>query len=508
MPPCPPRWWCSGGHLDSKRTNADNTLSTTLAPGADDNASGVAALSEALRVLLANGFVPDRTVKFMGYAAEEVGLLGSGDIAAAHLAAGTNVVGVMQFDMTDYNGSIEDIVFISDNTNAALTAFVADLVETYQPELQWTTTACGYACSDHASWHNRGYPAVFPFEARFGQHNQTIHTANDTLATLGNATDHALKFAKVAVSFAVEAGSGSSCSVNGDCDDGLFCNGAETCDPVFGCQAGSNPCGSGTCDEANDTCVGSSPVLWVSFKADTAVPGVGTVANEDVVGHDEGSGIWSLVFDGSDVGLGALEIDGLAALPSGELLLSFTTAATISGISVDDSDVVRFTPSSLGAATAGSFSMYFDGSDVGLTTNGEDVDAIAIAADGRLIVSVLDAFSANGASGVDEDLFIFTGTLGTTTSGSFALFFDGSDVGLDTSTNEDLDAAALTDAGQLLFSTLGSFSVTGLAGDNEDVGQFTGTFGSTTTGSFTMRRDLSTLGIATSADVGELHLVE
>ncbi|MEE8522991.1 MAG: hypothetical protein V3T72_03585 [Thermoanaerobaculia bacterium] len=43
---------------------------------------------------------------------------------------------------------------------------------------------------------------------------------------------------------------------DGACDDGLFCNGAETCDPVLGCQPGSDPCPGGTCDEVNDVCVG------------------------------------------------------------------------------------------------------------------------------------------------------------------------------------------------------------------------------------------------------------
>jgi CxxC motif-containing protein (DUF1111 family) len=46
------------------------------------------------------------------------------------------------------------------------------------------------------------------------------------------------------------------CLGDGDCDDGLFCNGAETCSNGV-CVAGGDPCGPGlTCDEANDLCVG------------------------------------------------------------------------------------------------------------------------------------------------------------------------------------------------------------------------------------------------------------
>ncbi len=44
------------------------------------------------------------------------------------------------------------------------------------------------------------------------------------------------------------------CTNNNDCDDGLYCNGAETCN-VDTCQAGSNPCQAGeVCNEGNDTC--------------------------------------------------------------------------------------------------------------------------------------------------------------------------------------------------------------------------------------------------------------
>jgi len=41
-----------------------------------------------------------------------------------------------------------------------------------------------------------------------------------------------------------------------NCDNGLFCDGAETCDAVLGCQAGSDPCPGEECEEVNDRCVG------------------------------------------------------------------------------------------------------------------------------------------------------------------------------------------------------------------------------------------------------------
>lgn len=195
-----------GGHLDSIRSGGTGT--TTSAPGADDNASGIAALSEALRVLMVSGHVPERTIKFIGYAAEEVGLRGSADIAEDHAAAGAVVVGVMQLDMTAYNGSVEDVALIDDFTNPDLSDFVAELLDTYQPDVTWTTSTCGYACSDHASWHREGFPTVMPHEARASQNNPTIHGASDNLATIGNTAAHALKFTKLGLTFAIEAGSG------------------------------------------------------------------------------------------------------------------------------------------------------------------------------------------------------------------------------------------------------------------------------------------------------------
>jgi len=190
-----------GAHLDSIQSGQGTA---SVAPGADDDASGVATLSEVIRVLMANGVTTDRTLKIMAYAAEEVGLVGSGDIAQDHLNSGANVVAVLQFDMTALFASAEDIHLITDYTNGDLTTFVGDLLDTYLPTLLWSTTACGYACSDHASWHNRGFPATFPFETSFADHNLAIHTPNDTLATVGDTADHAAKFSRLGVAFAVE----------------------------------------------------------------------------------------------------------------------------------------------------------------------------------------------------------------------------------------------------------------------------------------------------------------
>ncbi|MCV2371153.1 M20/M25/M40 family metallo-hydrolase [Roseateles oligotrophus] len=193
-----------GAHLDS--INKNGTTETTIAPGADDDASGVASLTEILRVLMNANYKPRRTLKFMAYAAEEVGLRGSQEIAQNYASFGVNVVGVMQLDMTNYMGSPKDIYIYTDYTDGGQNDFVTRLIQTYLPTLQIGSDKCGYACSDHASWNAQGFATSMPFEAAFTQDNPFIHTANDTYANSGNQAEHSLKFARMGLAYAVELG--------------------------------------------------------------------------------------------------------------------------------------------------------------------------------------------------------------------------------------------------------------------------------------------------------------
>lgn len=196
-----------GAHLDSIISGGMGN--DTRAPGADDDASGIATLTEVLRAIVSTDFKPNRTIKLIGYAAEEVGLRGSKAIAAQFKNSGQNVVGVLQLDMTNYQGSSQDIYIVDDYTNAAQNNFVEQLVTTYQPELSVSRTTCGYACSDHASWTNQGFPASFPFEATFNAANPYIHSSGDTLDKSGGNAFHALKFGKLAAAFVGELAKGN-----------------------------------------------------------------------------------------------------------------------------------------------------------------------------------------------------------------------------------------------------------------------------------------------------------
>jgi leucyl aminopeptidase len=194
-----------GGHLDSTNTSGG------AAPGADDDASGIASLTEIIRVAMAKGYRPARTVKIMGYAAEEVGLRGSAEIAAWHVTNAVNVVGVLQLDMTNYKGSSVDVGMMTDHTNAAQNGFVTSLLDTYGIAT-WANSQCGYGCSDHASWHSRGFAASMPFEALMNQHNSAIHTVNDTLSRSAGLATHAVKFTKLGAAFMAELAKGTVAS--------------------------------------------------------------------------------------------------------------------------------------------------------------------------------------------------------------------------------------------------------------------------------------------------------
>jgi len=260
---------------------------------------------------------------------------------------------------------------------------------------------------------------------------------------------------------------------------------------------------------------GGGGLYYVSFLTTTSVPGLGNVADEDVVTYDPDTDTWAWYFDGSGVGLGGTDVDALHVLSDGDLVLSFNSSSFSvpgllggpSGTTVDDSDLVIFDFASSGSSTSGSFSFVFDGSDGGLPTNGEDVDGIYEFPGGGLAVSTLGGVNVPGvSSGRDEDVLLFTATqYGSATSGTWSLYFDGSDAGFSDSGGEDLDAVTFEDGVDLLFSTVGSYSASGGSGDDEDVSRFSGTFGSSTSGSASLELDLSALGIDPAEDIDGLY---
>ena len=192
-----------GAHLDSiNQQNREN------APGADDDASGVAVVTETLRVLTEIGFKPRRTIQFIAYAAEEVGLRGSGEIADKYKSEDRNVIAALQMDMTGFKSSERDVYLINDFVSPELNSFLTTLLQEYNSsgahKITHAETSCGYACSDHHSWTRNGVHAAFPFEAAFADYNRAIHTPQDTVSTLDATGAHQARFAKLGIEFLIE----------------------------------------------------------------------------------------------------------------------------------------------------------------------------------------------------------------------------------------------------------------------------------------------------------------
>jgi len=201
----------------------------------------------------------------------------------------------------------------------------------------------------------------------------------------------------------------------------------------------------------------------------TTVGNLTDVFDEDILSFDGAN--WAMLFDGSDVGLAGLDLDAFYIVDADTILMSFDIPATVGSlVALQPSDIVQFDAISLGPDTAGSFSMYFDGSDVGLDASYENIDAIELLADGRLLISTTGSPVVPGVSGSDEDLlaFTWTGAPGENTSGTWEMYFDGSDVGLNAS-KEDVVGVAVAPNGDIYLTTEGNFDVTVVLGKNEDV---------------------------------------
>ncbi|KAH8832733.1 Zn-dependent exopeptidase [Flagelloscypha sp. PMI_526] len=192
-----------GAHMDSINLNSP---SSGRAPGADDDGSGTVNNMEIFRVLMANGFAPATPVEFHWYAGEEAGLLGSQDIAADYDSQGIDVKAMMELDMTAYYkpGTTPVFALEADYISTTFNTWLKTLIPLHSTMTVTMDTKCGYACSDHASWYEYGYPTSMPFEAVTGNDNPQIHSTGDTTSVSGFSWTHSLEFAKIALAYVYE----------------------------------------------------------------------------------------------------------------------------------------------------------------------------------------------------------------------------------------------------------------------------------------------------------------
>ena len=163
-------------------------------------------------------------------------------------------------------------------------------------------------------------------------------------------------------------------------------------------------------------------------------------------------------------------------------------------------DILRFVPTSTGTTTSGTFQMHFDGSDVSLTAKAEALDALAIDPSGRLIISTKGNALLKGVSQAikdkNQDLLQFTfATTGDSTSGGWAFWFDGSDVGLQKENVDSLWIDPLN--GDIYLSVVNNFNVGGVSGNGGTIFVCDpGSLGDTTTCSYRPYWDATAAGLS------------
>ncbi len=155
------------------------------APGADDNASGIAAVIEAARIMSQYQF--QYTVKFAGFNCEEQGLIGSAAYVAQIASQGENVVGVYDADMIAYRGTdtgAADLVVYTNPASQPLANTLATCISDYVPgTLEPVIHVDTLEGSDYASFWHHGYPAICAIEdeAWGTDFCPWYHTCNDRI---------------------------------------------------------------------------------------------------------------------------------------------------------------------------------------------------------------------------------------------------------------------------------------------------------------------------------------
>jgi hypothetical protein len=168
----------------------DDTSSApyTLAPGADDNASGVAGVFLAADILSQYQFTC--TLRYVLFTGEEQGMYGSDAYARAAANRGDPILGVLNLDMIAYNtpGSptaIEMNVRSGPNgdQDQVLSTMVSDVIQAYELDLIPQVLTAEENYSDHYSFWEAGFPAILAIED-LDDSTPSYHTIDDTVDTL------------------------------------------------------------------------------------------------------------------------------------------------------------------------------------------------------------------------------------------------------------------------------------------------------------------------------------
>jgi hypothetical protein len=167
-----------GSHFDSFSWEA---YSGGAAPGADDNATGVASVLESARIMTQYEF--EYSVVYCAYGCEEMGLYGSEAYASRCQQEGMDIIGYFNNDMNGYlYGDQIHIDCIYPNSVEPIGTYYMNVGSVYYPELPIRHVNFNQGDSDHTSFNNHGYMGIYPFED-YQNYSPYIHTPNDLIGT-------------------------------------------------------------------------------------------------------------------------------------------------------------------------------------------------------------------------------------------------------------------------------------------------------------------------------------
>jgi photosystem II stability/assembly factor-like uncharacterized protein len=161
------------GHFDSISEDPWNR-----APGAEDNASGVAAVLEAASALV--GYRFDSTIKLVAFSGEEEGLLGSRAYVREEYEAGADIRAALNMDMISYlDEPVYDVEVRYNIISEDLLREYAEAARWYVPEYIINPVTEGQGGSDHEPFWEFGYPALLSIENAGVEFYPWYHTMDD-----------------------------------------------------------------------------------------------------------------------------------------------------------------------------------------------------------------------------------------------------------------------------------------------------------------------------------------
>jgi len=155
-----------------------------IAPAADDNASGCAAVLTIADQMAKKRF--ERTVRFIHFSGEEEGLIGSSAYAYEMGYENENIIAVLNADMIGYMDDRTydfDIGIYTEGLGNELQDFVGLCAGMYVPELTCVKDD-NFSGSDHQPFSDEGYQATLLIEHAREQWNPNYHEASDLPETL------------------------------------------------------------------------------------------------------------------------------------------------------------------------------------------------------------------------------------------------------------------------------------------------------------------------------------